>query len=142
MSNPNTFISLSYLPLSETEARHLLHDEACGAHVLFLGTVRSSSKGKEVLHLEFEAYELMVRSVLEGIAEDLRSQFGIHGVLLFHRLGRVEVGQAAVIAGISSAHRKQAFEACAVLMDRLKQTVPIWKKEYTIDGAVWVSANP
>jgi molybdopterin synthase catalytic subunit len=95
-----------------------------------------------VTHLEFEAYEPMVHSVLEEIAEELRMQFGIRGVLLFHRLGRVEVGEAAVIAGISSTHRKEAFEACAMLMDRLKQTVPIWKKEFTEDGAVWVTPNP
>ncbi len=142
MSEFPTFISLSHSPLSELEARSLLQDHGCGAHVLFVGTVRSSSQGAAVRHLEFEAYEPMVHSVLEEIAEDLRRQFGIRGVLLFHRLGRVEIGEAAVIAGISSAHRKEAFQACAHLMDRLKQTVPIWKKEFTQDGAVWVTPTP
>lgn len=142
MSNQNTFISLSHEQLSESQAKRLLHNEGCGAHVIFIGTVRENSKGKQVTHLEFEAYEPMVYAVLTEIAQELRAQFGIIGVLLFHRLGRVQVGEAAVIAGISSTHRKEAFEACAALMDRLKQSVPIWKKEYTLDGAVWVTPTP
>jgi molybdopterin synthase catalytic subunit len=142
MGEQSTFISLKREQLSESEARQLLHGDSCGAHVFFIGTVRESSKGKDVTRLEFEAYEPMVHSVLGKIADDLRSQFGIRGVLLFHRLGPVEVGEAAVIAGISSVHRKEAFEACAVLMDQLKKTVPIWKKEFTCDGAVWVTPTP
>ena len=142
MESHNNFFQLTLLALSESEARAELHNLACGAHVLFVGTVRNHSKGEEVTHLEFEAYEPMVHSALTEIAEELRNEFDVTGVLLHHRIGRVEAGEPAVIAGISAPHRKDAFHACEVLMNRLKQSVPIWKKEYTSSGAVWVSQTP
>lgn len=142
MESPNNFFQLTHRTLSESEARAQLHNLSCGAHVLFVGTVRNHSKGEEVTHLEFEAYEPMVHNVLSDIAADLRKEFGVTGVLLYHRLGRVEAGEPAVIAGISSPHRAEAFKACETLMNRLKQSVPIWKKEYTSSGAVWVSPTP
>jgi len=137
----NSFV-LTHQPLSESIARNALADNACGAVVIFVGNVRDSSKGVGVTHLEFEAYESMVMKVLDEIASELRLQMGVHGVLLHHRLGRVEVGDAAVIAGVSAAHRTEAFAACEMLMNRLKQTVPIWKKEFTTEGSVWVSQHP
>lgn len=109
---------------------------------MFVGTVRNRSKGFAVTHLEFEAYEPMVHSVLSEIADELRKDFGVTKVLLFHRLGKVEVGEAAVIAGVSSAHRTEAFHAVEALMNKLKKSVPIWKKEHTASGAVWVSSTP
>ena len=142
MESHNNFFQLTHRTLSESEARAVLHNLSCGAHVLFTGTVRNHSKGEEVTHLEFEAYEPMVHSVLTDIAADLRREFGVTGVLLYHRLGRVEAGEPAVIAGISAPHRAEAFKACEALMNRLKQSVPIWKKEYTSSGAVWVSPTP
>jgi molybdopterin synthase catalytic subunit len=138
----NNFFRLTSEPLSEAEVRSIIQDETCGALVLFIGTVRNSSQGSIVGHLEFEAYEPMVYSVLEEIANELRSEFGVMKVLLFHRLGKVEVGEAAVIAAVSSAHRTAAFQATEKLMNRLKQSVPIWKKEFTANGAVWVTPNP
>lgn len=137
----NSF-ELSYKPLSESMARTILADDTCGAIVIFVGTVRNSSKGIAVTHLEFEAYESMVVKVLSEISTDLRNQYGVQGVLLHHRLGKVEVGDAAVIAGISAPHRAEAFAACEQMMNRLKQIVPIWKKEYTTEGHVWVSQHP
>ena len=137
----NSF-ELSQQPLSESMARTILADDTCGAVVIFVGTVRKSSNGIAVTHLEFEAYESMVMKVLDEIAIDLRKKHGVQGVLLHHRLGKVEVGDAAVIAGISSPHRAEAFAACESLMNRLKQVVPIWKKEYTAEGHVWVSQHP
>lgn len=137
----NSF-ELSHLPLSETRVRNLLADDTCGAIVLFVGTVRNTSKGMGVTHLEFEAYESMVHKVLEDIAADLRAQWGVAGIALHHRLGKVDVGEAAVIAAVSAPHRAEAFDACETLMNRLKQSVPIWKKEYTEQGSVWVSQFP
>ena len=138
----NNFFRLAHEPLSEAEVRSSIQDATCGALVLFVGTVRNSSQGSTVSHLEFEAYEPMVYAVLEEIAKELRSEFGVVKVLLFHRLGRVGVGETAVIAAVSSAHRAAAFQATEKLMNRLKQSVPIWKKEFTEDGAVWVTPNP
>jgi molybdopterin synthase catalytic subunit len=138
----NNFFRLTGEPLSEAEARSIIQDPTCGALVLFLGTVRNSSQGSTVNHLEFEAYEPMVYAVLDEIANELRSEFGVMKVLLFHRLGKVCVGETAVIAAVSSAHRMAAFQATEKLMNRLKQSVPIWKKEFTSNGAVWVTPNP
>ena len=138
----NNFFRLAHEPLSEAEARSSIQDATCGALVLFVGTVRNSSQGSTVSHLEFEAYEPMVYAALEEIAKEIRSEFGVVKVLLFHRLGRVGVGETAVIAAVSSAHRAAAFQATEKLMNRLKQSVPIWKKEFTENGAVWVTPNP
>jgi molybdopterin synthase catalytic subunit len=137
----NSF-TLTHEVLSETAVRNALSHDACGAIVLFVGTVRDRARGADVLYLEFEAYESMVYSVLEDITHELQTNFGIRAVALHHRLGRVEVGEAAVIAGISAPHRAEAFAACEALMSRLKESVPIWKKEFTTDGAVWVSSTP
>jgi len=137
----NSFI-LTHDALSEIAVRNALSNDACGAVVLFVGTVRDRARGEDVLYLEFEAYESMVYRVLEDIALELQTNFGIHAVALHHRLGRVEVGEAAVIAGISAPHRAEAFAACEALMNRLKESVPIWKKEFTTDGAIWVSLTP
>ena len=142
MKNPLNSFLLSEQALSETTARTTLADSAHGAHVIFIGTVRNLSMDERVSHLEFEAYDPMVFRVLEDIAADLRKQFGVFGVLLHHRIGRAEVGDAAVIAGVSSIHRAEAFAACAELMNRLKTSVPIWKKEHTASGAIWVSQTP
>ena len=142
MEYTSNFFRLSPHALSESEARAQLHNFSCGAHVLFVGTVRNHSKGEVVTHLEFEAYESMVHSVLNDIALDLRMEFGVTGILLYHRIGRVDAGEPAVIAGISAPHRSEAFHACEALMNRLKQSVPIWKKEFTLSGAVWVTPTP
>lgn len=117
-------------------------DEGLGAHVHFIGTVRNVSKEKNVIALEFEAYDAMVYSELEKIAKEILQEWSVEKIALHHRLGRVAVGEIPVIACIASKHRKQAFEACAYLMDRLKETVPIWKKEIFEDGSEWVTPTP
>lgn len=133
---------LTYEKLSIDEVRRAIAGDGLGAHVLFCGTVRNASKGEEVTHLEFEAYESMVIKELERIATDLRSAYAIEHVALHHRLGVVRVGEDAVIAAVSARHRDAAFAACEQLMHRLKEHVPIWKKEYTSSGSVWVSPTP
>ncbi|MFN0032407.1 MAG: molybdenum cofactor biosynthesis protein MoaE [Flavobacteriales bacterium] len=117
-------------------------DDACGALVIFVGHVRDTAHGQRVSALEFEAYEPMVISELEKIADEIIEQWPVKHVLLHHRTGRCNVGEAAVVAAVSSPHRAEAFEACAFLMNRLKATVPIWKREITEAGEVWVSATP
>jgi molybdopterin synthase catalytic subunit len=124
------------------EIEKFLRNENCGAEVIFCGSVRSSSIGEEVVALEFEAYEPMVSKELNRIADQIELKWKVHSIALHHRLGKVEVGELAVIAAIASTHRKEAFEACQFLMDQLKTSVPIWKKEILTSGEVWVSAFP
>ena len=115
---------------------------ASGAEVVFNGIVRTPNKGSEVLYLEFEAYEALFHNEMKRIAESLESQFQINAIVLHHRIGRVLPGELAVVAVVYSQHRKDAFDACEVLMNELKATVPIWKKEFNSDGSFWVSQTP
>jgi molybdopterin synthase catalytic subunit len=119
----------------------LAHDST-GAQVIFVGTVRDFSKGKRVIALDFEAYEPVAIKELEVIAMEMKAKWSIHSVVLHHALGKRLVGEVPVIAGVSAPHRKEAFEACEYLMNRLKESVPIWKKEIFEDGEEWVSATP
>ncbi|MEN9348141.1 MAG: molybdenum cofactor biosynthesis protein MoaE [Flavobacteriales bacterium] len=135
-------LKLSSDPLEMNLAHLFVTSPECGANVIFDGVVRNSKKGVQVTHLDFEAYEPMALAELEKIAHEIADQWPIQAVFVHHRTGIVYPGQSAVIAAVSSPHRKDAFEACAFLLDRLKQTVPIWKKEYTADGAEWVTPTP
>ena len=112
----------------------------CGAVVRFEGTVRSPSGGKTVRYLEYEAYEEMARASMERIMDEAREQSPLGLQFLHHRLGRVEVGEASVVAVASAPHRDQAFAVCRLLIEKLKADVPIWKKETFEDGSVWVGA--
>ncbi len=130
------------MALNTQQAQQQIADEKCGAYVLFLGTVRNHSRGKSVVALEFEAYEPMVISELEKIAREINEKWKVNHILLHHRTGKCTVGDVPVIAAIASAHRAEALLACGYLMDRLKQTVPIWKKELFEGGEEWVSQHP
>lgn len=114
----------------------------CGGIVHFVGTVRNQTKGKTVLKLDFEAYKPMAVKEMHKIAERALAQFDIQKIAIHHRTGSLKVGEIPVIIAVSSAHRKAAFAACEFAIDTLKETVPIWKKEYFEDGEVWVSATP
>jgi molybdopterin synthase catalytic subunit len=116
--------------------------EASGAEVVFNGIVRTPNKGMDVLYLEFEAYEALFHNEMNRIAEALKSQFQINTIVLHHRVGRVFPEEIAVVAAVYSQHRKDAFQACEALMNELKATVPIWKKEFNSDGSFWVSQTP
>lgn len=133
---------LKYEPLNPKDVFAAQQDVTLGAHVQFIGTVRNFSKEKKVIALEFEAYETMVISELNRIAKEIIEKWPVQHISLHQRLGKVEVGEVPVIATIAAKHRKEAFEACAYLMDRLKQSVPIWKKEIFEDGSEWVTPNP
>lgn len=109
-----------------------------GAIVTFDGVTRDNSRGRAVLYLEYEAYEPMAIKMMHQIADEARAQWQIDRIALVHRLGRVDIGQTSIAIVVTSAHRKPAFLACHFLIDRLKQIVPIWKREYFSDGAVWV----
>jgi molybdopterin converting factor subunit 1 len=113
-----------------------------GAAVIFEGVVRNHTRGRRTLYLDYEAYEAMALKKLETLAEEARSRFGVRQVALVHRLGRLEIGETSVLIVVASAHRGPAFEACRWIIDTLKKTVPIWKKEHFEDGAVWADGEP
>lgn len=116
--------------------------DGAGGIVVFVGTVRNATKGKAVLHLDFEAYEKMALKEMQKIADEAKERWGLHHIVIHHRTGLVPIGEEAVVIACSSAHRKEAFQACEYAIDTLKETVPIWKKEVFEDGEVWVSAHP
>jgi molybdopterin synthase catalytic subunit len=113
-----------------------------GAALVFEGVVRNQTRGRKTLYLDYEAYEDMAVEQMESLAGQALKQFQIRDVALVHRLGRLEVGETSVLIAVASAHRAAAFEACRWLIDTLKRTVPIWKREYFEDGAVWADGEP
>jgi molybdopterin converting factor subunit 1 len=113
-----------------------------GAAVVFEGVVRNHTRGLKTLYLDYEAYEAMALGQMEALAQQALKQFQIRDVALVHRLGRLQIGETSVLIVVASAHRAAAFDACRWLIDTLKRTVPIWKKEYFEDGAVWADGEP
>jgi molybdopterin synthase catalytic subunit len=112
-----------------------------GAVVTFDGCVRNHSHGRRTLYLDYEAYESMALGKIREIAAQIHERFPIHQVAIAHRLGRLEIGDTSVFIAVSSPHRPAAFDACRFAIDTLKRTVPIWKKEYFEDGAVWAEGE-
>jgi MoaE-MoaD fusion protein len=113
-----------------------------GAVVVFDGIVRNNSRGRQTLFLDYEAYEEMAMKQMRELAGDAVNKFGVRHVSIIHRLGRLQVGETSVLIIVASAHRAQAYEASRWLIDTLKKTVPIWKKETFVDGAVWADGEP
>jgi molybdopterin synthase catalytic subunit len=114
---------------------------ADGALALFVGVVRNENAGRSVLHLEYEAYEEMAIAEMERIEAEARRLWPVTDVRIVHRLGRMQIGDASVAVAVASPHRTEAFEACRFAIDTLKRTVPIWKKEFYADGAVWLEGS-
>ncbi len=112
-----------------------------GAVAVFEGIVRNHSRGRKTLYLEYEAYESMALVKMEEIGQETRLKFPIDRIGMIHRLGRLEIGETSVAIFVTSAHRGAAFDACRHAIDRLKQIVPIWKKEYFEDGGVWADGE-
>jgi len=133
-------VALTREPLDGGALKRAAYRKAAGAVTVFEGTVRSPSMGRDVDHLEYEAYEAMALAQMERIVEETRERWPVAAVFLHHRLGSIGVGEPSVIAVASAPHRDQAFAACRHLIERLKADVPIWKKECFTDGSVWVGA--
>jgi MoaE-MoaD fusion protein len=112
-----------------------------GALVVFDGVVRDQTRGRRTLYLEYTAYEPMALEQMERLAVQALADFAVRDVWLVHRLGRLEIGETSVCIAVASAHRAAAFEACRWVIDTLKKTVPIWKKEFFEDGAVWANGE-
>jgi len=112
-----------------------------GCVVGFLGTVRDTSEGRSVERMSVEVYEEMAVKQLSIIRDEALERFGVHGVAVVHRYGELEVGDSIVYIAVSAGHRDEAFTACRYVIDELKERVPLWKKEYTTDGEVWVEGD-
>jgi molybdopterin synthase catalytic subunit len=113
-----------------------------GAAVIFDGVVRDNTRGRRTLYLEYEAYEAMALKQMESLAAQARERFAVRATSIVHRLGRLEIGETSVLIVVAAAHRGAAFEACRWIIDTLKKTVPIWKKEYFEDGSMWADGEP
>ena len=115
---------------------------ADGAVCVFDGIVRDNTRGRKTLHLDYEAYREMALEQMATLAAEAVTKYGVRDVAIVHRLGRLLVGETSILIVVSSAHRGAAFDACRWLIDTLKKTVPIWKKEQFVDGAIWADGEP
>jgi len=132
-------VDLVAAPLSEKALVAAVEDPGAGAVVLFSGVVRDQTGGRRVKFLEYEAHAPMAVAKMREIAAAARQRYpGIRRLALVHRVGRLEIGESSVLIAVSTAHRGEGFDACRFAIDTLKETVPIWKKEYFEDGEVWV----
>jgi molybdopterin synthase catalytic subunit len=130
--------TISDRPLDEAEVRARVAGPDAGGLVSFIGAVRDHARGHSIEHLEYEAYAEMAEREMEKIADEAGATWPGTRVAIAHRVGRLEIGDAAVVVAAASAHRAEAFEACRFAIDTLKQRVPIWKREVATDGAYWV----
>lgn len=132
-------IQLTYDPIEIGSLTETVRRADCGAVLTFLGTVRDLTGGKTTMALDYEAYPSMAKKKMEEIEHEIRSRWLIGEICMVHRLGRMEVKEISVAIAVSSPHRAEAFEACRYAIDRLKEIVPIWKKENWADGSTeWV----
>ena len=127
--------------IDESELVAKVASPRAGAITTFHGVVRDNSLGRKVLYLLYEAYPPMAIREMEKIEAEVRERWELEGFAITHRIGRLEIGEASVVIAVSSPHRKEALEASQFAIDRLKQTVPVWKKEYWEGGEVWIE-NP
>jgi molybdopterin synthase catalytic subunit len=134
-------IELTYAPLdAETIARKVMRPSD-GGLVVFSGVVRNHSEGQDVLYLEYEAYQEMALPKLQQVASEVASQWPMAQVAMSHRLGKMEIGEVSVVVAASAPHRPEAFAAARYAIDRLKEIVPIWKKEFFAGGSSWPAGS-
>jgi len=136
-----TRVELTHVRIATEALIEYVRTAEDGAIVTFDGCVRNHSHGRSTLYLEYEAYEPMALEKIREIGVQLHEKFAIDRVAIVHRLGRLEIGETSVFIAVSAAHRAPAFEACRWAIDTLKRTVPIWKKEFLEDGAVWAEGE-
>jgi MoaE-MoaD fusion protein len=141
-AGPAVLTALTREPIESARLIDTAKQPEDGAVVVFDGIVRNHSRGRKTLYLDYEAYEEMAVKQMRELAVQALERFGVRQVTLVHRLGRLGIGETSVLIVVSSAHRAQAFDACRWLIDTLKTTVPIWKRETFADGAVWAPGEP
>ena len=131
-------IQLTHAPLERDALVAAVNHPSAGGIVIFEGVVRDHARGKQVRYLEYEAYEEMARQRIQEIIAEAEQRWGVERVAVAHRFGRLEIGEASVIIVVASPHRAEAFDACRYIIDTLKASVPIWKKEVATNGEEWV----
>jgi molybdopterin synthase catalytic subunit len=141
-SRIESHIALTREPIDAAQLVAQIKRGEDGAVVVFDGIVRNNTRRRQTLHLDYEAYEEMAIRQMNELAAEARTRFGVRHVTIVHRLGRLMVGETSVLIVVASAHRAPAYEASRWLIDTLKKTVPIWKKEHFEDGAVWADGEP
>ncbi|MCY4365413.1 MAG: molybdenum cofactor biosynthesis protein MoaE [Chloroflexi bacterium] len=134
-------IVITHHELNPEEFTDLVRRDTNGAVVTFLGTTRDTFEGRNVIRLEYEAYEEMAYRKLEEIRQELKSEFGVEDVAIGHRIGVVDIGEISLVVAVASPHRSEAFYACHEAVNRLKHSVPIWKKEFYEGGEHWVACE-
>ncbi|MBE7629395.1 molybdenum cofactor biosynthesis protein MoaE [Tenacibaculum piscium] len=137
-----TFIKITSDTLNLQECYNFVVDDTCGGIACFVGTVRDSTQHKKVTQLDFSTYKPMAIKEMQKIADLALTKFSIKKIAIHHAEGLLQIQDIPVIITVSSPHRQAAFDACQFAIDTLKETVPIWKKEYFEDGEVWVNAHP
>lgn len=140
-AHPHDRVEITRSPIPNAEIARLVRADGDGAVAAFDGCVRNHSHGRATLYLEYEAYDSMALAKMQEIAAHLHTAYAINRVAMVHRLGRLEIGETSVFIAVSAAHRAAAFDACRYAIDTLKKTVPIWKKEFFADGAVWADGE-
>jgi molybdopterin synthase catalytic subunit len=133
---------VTYEPLEAQKLADLVRTDADGAVTLFYGVVRNNSEGRDVERLEYEAHESMAARQLQEVAEETKRRFPqVTQVGAWHRIGTLALGEASLLVAVSSPHRAESFEACHWCVDRIKEVVPVWKKEHWADGSAWVEGH-
>lgn len=135
-------VSLTREKIDAQQIVDALKSGADGAVCVFDGIVRNNTRGRQTLFLDYSAYEEMALSQMQALAETASANFGVRDVAIVHRLGRLEIGDTSILIAVAAAHRGATFDACRWIIDTLKKTVPVWKKEHFVDGAVWVDGEP
>ena len=135
------FFELTTEPINITSVARRIVPSECGATVTLDGYVRQFTKGRETLHLVYEAYEPMAMKEMQKLVEQVKTEFEISNVGIVHRLGKLEIGETSVVISVAAPHRRAAFAACEWLIKELKRTVPIWKKEVYADGEQWIEGE-
>jgi molybdopterin synthase catalytic subunit len=138
---PEIRVALTHQPIDAAALSAEIRAGEDGAVLVFEGIVRNNTRGRRTLYLDYSAYEEMALRQMQQLAERAIKDFGVRAVTIMHRLGRMEVGETSVLIAVASAHRAAAYEASRWLIDTLKKTVPIWKREHFEDGAVWVAGE-
>lgn len=131
-------IRVSPEALTTDEAVSAVASPSAGAIDVFLGVVRNENLGREVAHLEYDAYPAMAERVMRQIGDEARERFELRGVCMLHRTGHLEIGETSLVVAVSAAHRAVSFEACRWIVDEVKRRVPVWKKEVWGDGEEWI----
>jgi molybdopterin synthase catalytic subunit len=139
--HPGGVFGVTSEPLDSPRIEASVASPSAGALVNFVGTVRDTARGQRVVALEYEAYIPAAEKMLRRIGDEMTSQWSLEGVAILHRVGRLEPGEPSIVIAVASAHRDEAFTACRFAIERIKEIVPIWKKEFYVDGVTWVGSE-